>query len=92
MKTRPIKNHLIVTLICVAILSCVQDNDFSVPNSLGDEENKNLKTLLDRVDAGYIQLCLRDSRLPFILTLLTLSFVYERLLITDLNLFQRPYY
>tara|TARA_B110000027_G_scaffold11390_1_gene10093 strand:+ start:16917 stop:18332 length:1416 start_codon:yes stop_codon:yes gene_type:complete len=56
MKTLPIKNHLIATLICVAILSCVQDNDFSVPNSLGDEENKNLKTLLDRVDAGHVQL------------------------------------
>jgi len=43
-------------------------------------------------DAGYIQLCLRDSRLPFISTLLTLNFVYERLLITNLNLFQRSYY
>tara|TARA_B110000967_G_scaffold192680_1_gene219528 strand:+ start:1600 stop:3015 length:1416 start_codon:yes stop_codon:yes gene_type:complete len=56
MKTILIKNHFIAILASVAMLSCVQDNDFSVPNSLGNEENKNLKTLLDSIESGQVQL------------------------------------
>ena len=56
MKTILLKNHFIAVLASVAMLSCVQDNDFSVPNSLGNEENKNLKTLLDSIESGQVQL------------------------------------
>ena len=56
MKTIHLKNYLIAILASVAMLSCVQDNDFSVPKSLGDEENESLKTLLDSIEAGHVQL------------------------------------
>ena len=56
MKTIHLKNHLIAILASVAMLSCVQDNDFLVPKSLGDEENESLKTLLDSIEAGHVQL------------------------------------
>ena len=56
MKTINLKNYLLALLASVAIVSCVQDDDFSVPESLGDEENKNLKTLLERIETGHVQL------------------------------------
>ena len=56
MKTINFKNYLRVLLASVAIVSCVQDDDFSAPESLGDEENKNLKTLLERIETGHVQL------------------------------------
>ena len=56
MKTLSTLNYLMAIMVCIAMLSCVQDNDFSVPESLGDEENKNLTLLLDAIEAGDIQL------------------------------------
>ena len=55
MKTLSTLNYLMAIMVCIAMLSCVQDNDFSVPESLGDEENKNLTLLLDAIEAGDIQ-------------------------------------
>ena len=46
MKTINFKNYLLAILACVAIVSCVQDDDFSVPESVGTEENKKLTQLL----------------------------------------------
>ena len=46
MKTINFKNYLLAILACVAIVSCVQDDDFSVPESVGAEENKALTELL----------------------------------------------
>ena len=46
MKTINFKNYLLAILACVAIVSCVQDDDFSVPESVGTEENKALTELL----------------------------------------------
>ena len=56
MKPINFKNYLLVLLVSIALVSCVQDDDFSVPESLGDEENKNLKTLLERIETGHVQL------------------------------------
>jgi hypothetical protein len=56
MKTLSIPNYLMAIMVCIAMLSCVQDNDFSVPESLGDEENKNVSLLLEAIEAGHIQL------------------------------------
>ena len=56
MKTINFKNYLLALLASVAIVSCVQDDDFSVPESLGTEENKNLNSLLDNIDQNIIQL------------------------------------
>ena len=46
MKTINFKNYLLALLACVAIVSCVQDDDFSVPESVGTEENEALTELL----------------------------------------------
>lgn len=46
MKTINFKNYLLALLASVAIVSCVQDDDFSVPESLGTEENEALTDLL----------------------------------------------
>ena len=46
MKTINFKNYLLALLASVAIVSCVQDDDFSVPESVGTEENKALTDLL----------------------------------------------
>ena len=46
MKTINFKNYLLALLASVAIVSCVQDDDFSVPESLGTEENRALTELL----------------------------------------------
>lgn len=39
-----------------AITSCVQDSDYDIPNNLGNEENRGLTELLDKIDSGAIQL------------------------------------
>ena len=46
MKTINFKNYLLALLTSVAIISCVQDDDFSVPESVGTEENIALTELL----------------------------------------------
>jgi hypothetical protein len=46
MKKIKLKKYLLAALACIAILSCVQDDDFSVPQSLGSEENEALTDLL----------------------------------------------
>lgn len=56
MKTNKILTFFTVVLMVFAITSCVQDDDFSVPNSLGDEENERLETLLNKIDAGEVEL------------------------------------
>ncbi|WP_179348571.1 DUF5689 domain-containing protein [Winogradskyella pacifica] len=38
---------ILVLIASVAITSCVQDDDYTIPNSLGDEENKSLTSLLE---------------------------------------------
>ena len=37
---------ILVLIASVAITSCVQDDDYTIPSSLGDEENKALEELL----------------------------------------------
>jgi hypothetical protein len=46
MKTINFKNYFLALLASVAIVSCVQDDDFSVPESVGAEENEALTDLL----------------------------------------------
>ena len=46
MKTINFENYLLALLASVAIVSCVQDDDFSVPESVGAEENRALNELL----------------------------------------------
>jgi len=56
MKTINFKNYLLALLASVAIMSCVQDDDFSVPESVGVDENQNLNSLLESIELGSIQL------------------------------------
>jgi len=42
----------IVTFITIFAFSCVQDDDYSVPQSIGLEENQKLVELLDEIDNG----------------------------------------
>lgn len=46
MKTIKLLKLILVLIASVAITSCVQDDDYSVPNSLGLEENAKLEDLL----------------------------------------------
>ena len=47
MKTNKILAFFTVIAMSVALVSCVQDDDFTVPTSLGDEENAGLADLLN---------------------------------------------
>ena len=56
MKIMPLKNYLTALLFSLSLGSCVEDSDFSVPESLGTEENEVLNEILKQIDAGAIQL------------------------------------
>ncbi|MGJ5642749.1 DUF5689 domain-containing protein [Formosa sp. S-31] len=44
--------HYTGCLVLLCLASCVQDDDFSVPKSLGEEENKGLTELLQGIEDG----------------------------------------
>lgn len=46
MKTNKILSLMLMFVVAVTMTSCVQDDDYSVPNSLGEEENAGLQALL----------------------------------------------
>jgi hypothetical protein len=48
MKTNKILAFFTIIAMSVALVSCVQDDEFSIPESLGDEENAGLADLLNR--------------------------------------------
>ena len=56
MKTSKLLNIALSVFALFAITACVQDDDFSIPNSLGNEENAKLNELLADTDAGTVQL------------------------------------
>ncbi len=56
MKTIKFKTFATAIIACFALVACVQDDDFTVPSSVGVEENENLNDLLSRIEAGEVQL------------------------------------
>ena len=42
----------LITSILFFTISCVQDDDYSIPQSLGLEENQNLNILLAEIESG----------------------------------------
>ncbi|GGW58214.1 uncharacterized protein DUF5017 [Winogradskyella epiphytica] len=46
MKTSKILKFIMVLIASVAITSCVQDDDYTIPSSLGDEENAAVEELM----------------------------------------------
>lgn len=47
---------LVVLVTSFTITSCVQDTDFEIPTSLGNDENKGLTKLLAKIESGQVQL------------------------------------
>ena len=47
---------LLALIASISFTSCIEDADFTVPGSLGTEENENLTVLLDSIDKGFIEL------------------------------------
>ena len=47
MKTNKFLTLILVLVATFAITSCVQDDDYTVPSSLGLEENENLNALVN---------------------------------------------
>ena len=47
-----IKKISIIIFVSIFTFSCVQDDDYSVPQSIGLEENENLTQLLSEIDNG----------------------------------------
>ncbi|WP_296385890.1 DUF5689 domain-containing protein [Winogradskyella sp.] len=43
---------LMILIASVSITSCVQDDDYTVPNSLGNEENVALQNIINNIDNG----------------------------------------
>lgn len=56
MKTNKILAIILSMFFAIAITSCVEDDDFSVPNATGNEENAKLNDLLAKIDAGTVEL------------------------------------
>lgn len=52
MKTNKILAFFIVIIMTMPLVSCVQDDDFSIPNSLGAEENAGLQEVLTGIADG----------------------------------------
>ena len=51
-----IKAIILITFLTAANFSCVQDDDFSIPESLGLEENQDLTQLLTQINNGEVDL------------------------------------
>ena len=56
MKTIYFKIFSTGILSCLLMVACVQDDEFAVPSSVGNEENANLNVLLQDIDQNVIQL------------------------------------
>ena len=46
----------LLTFISILTFSCIEDDDYSVPQSVGLEENQNLTQLLSEIENGYADL------------------------------------
>jgi hypothetical protein len=56
MKTTKFLTLIFVLVATFAVTSCVQDDDYTVPSSLGNEENAGLVHLLNQIELGTVQL------------------------------------
>lgn len=56
MKTNRFLTIFTIITMGFAVTSCVQDDDYSVPNDLGTEENADLNTLLAQIESGAVSL------------------------------------
>ena len=56
MKINKITNVLFFVIITIFFMTCVEDNDFTIPESLGIEENEGVAKILDSINEGTLQL------------------------------------
>ena len=56
MKTLQYKTFAAAIVASLTIVACVQDDEFAVPDSLGNEENQNLNNLMSRIESGAVQM------------------------------------
>jgi hypothetical protein len=63
MKTNKLLNMMLVALAVVTMTACVQDDDFTIPNSLGQEENAGLQELLN--DGTASEVSIADLKLMY---------------------------
>ncbi len=56
MKTSKLLNILLAIIVSAAFFSCVEDDDFSVPESLGTEENLGLQNILSAISSNELTL------------------------------------
>ena len=56
MKTNKFLTAALGLVAFLAIISCVQDDDYTIPTSSGDEENAQLQQVLANIDNGTMQL------------------------------------
>lgn len=61
MKKIKFRTFASVIITCLVTVACVQDDDFTIPSSIGNEENENLTNLLSRIEAGEVQLISIDQ-------------------------------
>lgn len=52
MKTTKLLTLLLAIFASISITSCVEDDDYSIPNSLGNEENAGLEQIMADLNAG----------------------------------------
>ncbi|MGB1307549.1 MAG: DUF5689 domain-containing protein [Oceanihabitans sp.] len=52
MKTNKFLTLILAFVATIAITSCVQDDDYTIPNSLGEEENAGLQQILADLNSG----------------------------------------
>lgn len=60
------KANKFLTLILIAVtglgfVSCVQDDDYTVPSSLGNEENQGLENIMQKIDDGSLTMVTIDQ-------------------------------
>ena len=68
MKTTKLLSLLLAAFVSIAITSCVEDDDYSIPNSLGEEENRLLNEILDDLNSEepeYEEVSIADLKLLY---------------------------
>ncbi|OAD46796.1 DUF5689 domain-containing protein [Polaribacter atrinae] len=56
MKKNKVIKIVLLLIVCISFMNCVEDADFTVPESLGNEENEAVSKILDSISAGTLQL------------------------------------
>ncbi len=55
MKTNKIIRLLFFVIISIFFITCIEEGDFTVPESLGNEENETITKILDSISTGNLQ-------------------------------------